>query len=89
MNAIILLCFGYIQQLVERDPEGQWLFIADQLNTHKSASLVTWIAEQCALKDDLGKKAKRVFCRICPQEPRFCRMDESHRIRFIARGSIR
>lgn len=73
---------AHIQQLVESDPEGQWIFIADQLNTHKSASLVTWIAEQCAVKDDLGEKGKAGILQDMPSRAAFLQ-DESHRIRFI------
>ncbi len=72
----------HIQQLVESDPEGQWIFIADQLNTHKSASLVTWIAEQCAVKDDLGEKDKAGILQDMPSKAAFLQ-DESHRSRFI------
>ncbi len=73
---------AHIQQLVERDPEGPWIFIADPLNTHKSASLVTWIAEQCAVKDDLGEKGKAGILQDMPSRAAFLQ-DESHRIRFI------
>lgn len=73
---------AHIQQLVESDPEGQWIFIADQLNTHKSASLVTWIAEQCAVKDELGKKGKAGILQDMPSRAAFLQ-DENHRIRFI------
>jgi transposase len=73
---------AHIQQLVESDPEAQWLFIADQLNTHKSASLVAWVAEQCAVKDDLGKKGTAGILQDMPSRATFLQ-DESHRIRFI------
>jgi len=35
----------HIQQTVASDPKAKWIFIADQLNTHKSASLVEWVAK--------------------------------------------
>ncbi len=31
---------AHIRATVEIDPQGQWIFICDQLNTHKSESLV-------------------------------------------------
>jgi len=34
------------------------VFIADQLNTHKSASLVECVAELCGVKTALGEKGK-------------------------------
>ena len=43
-----------IQNIIATDPEGKWIIILDQLNTHKSESLVRWIAEQIRFKGDLG-----------------------------------
>jgi len=40
----------HIKQTVESDPQAKWIFIADQLNTHKSASLVEWIAKECNIQ---------------------------------------
>lgn len=72
----------HIQQLVRSDPEGQWLLIADQLNTHKSASLVKWVAEQCGIEDELGEKGKEGILQSMVSRAEFLQ-DESHRIRFI------
>lgn len=72
----------HIQQTVESDPKGKWLFIADQLNTHKSASLVKWIAEECNIKDNLGEKGKTGILRDMASRTEFLQ-DENHRIRFI------
>lgn len=33
---------AHIQQTVVSDPNGKWIFIVDQLNTHQSESLVRW-----------------------------------------------
>ena len=44
--------------LVETDPEASWTFVCDGLNTHKSESLVRFIAQQCGLTQDLGIKGK-------------------------------
>ena len=30
------------------------VFVLDQLNTHKSATLVRLVAERCSIDDDLG-----------------------------------
>ena len=38
---------GHLRATVATDPEAEWVFIADQLNTHKSAGLVRLIAELC------------------------------------------
>lgn len=47
----------HIARTVNIDPTGEWIFVVDCLNTHVSESLVNWVAEQCGLPDDLGKKA--------------------------------
>jgi transposase len=45
-------------QHVARTVNGseEWIILVDCLNTHMSESLVKWVAEQCGLPDDLGKK---------------------------------
>ena len=72
----------HIRQTVASDPQGQWIFIADQLNTHKSASLVAWVAEQCGIKEDLGVKGESGILRDMASRAAFLR-DESHRIRLV------
>ena len=44
----------HIKRTVETEPEDTWIFVCDQLNTHKSASLVEFIAEACGVETDLG-----------------------------------
>jgi transposase len=73
---------AHIQQLVDSDPQGQWILIADQLNTHKSASLVKWIAEQCGIEEELGEKGKEGILQNMASRAEFLQ-DERHRIRFI------
>ncbi|MDY6994380.1 MAG: transposase [Pseudomonadota bacterium] len=43
-----------IQETLETDPEAQWDFISDQLNTHQSEGLVRLIAKACGITDELG-----------------------------------
>lgn len=72
----------HIKQTIETDPTVKWVFVVDQLDTHKSASLVKLVAEACGLDEDLGvkrvsgilhsKKSRRAFLE-----------DRSHRIRFV------
>lgn len=49
-----------IKYLIEQNPGYRvYHFVADQLNTHKSESLVRFVSEFCELKDqDLGVKGK-------------------------------
>ena len=41
---------------IETAPQANWVFIVDQLNTHKSASLVRLVTACCELDIDLGVK---------------------------------
>ena len=48
-----------IQYLIEKTPKAtRYHFVADQLNTHKSASLVRFVADFCDDTQDLGVKGK-------------------------------
>jgi transposase len=46
----------HIRRTVETDPEAEWIFVVDRLNTHLSEGLVKFVAESCGLPDALGKK---------------------------------
>lgn len=72
----------FIRGRVETDPKGQWIFIMDQLNTHKSPEMVKWIAEQCDITGDLGIERKRGILESMKSRQTFL-SDETHRIRFV------
>jgi transposase len=46
----------HIARTVSTDPDGEWVIVVDGLNTHMSESLVIWVAAQCGVLDELGKK---------------------------------
>ena len=48
----------HIQEIVATQPDKKHVIICDQLNTHKSASLVKWVASVCYQTIDLGSKGK-------------------------------
>ena len=54
----------------------------DQLNTHKSESLVLLVAEVCGIDCDLGVKGKQGILKSQASRQAFLQ-DESHRIRFV------
>ena len=72
----------HIAQTVATDPAGEWIFITDQLNTHLSASLVEWVAQQCGDAQDLGKKGVTGI-RHSQATRREYLEDPRHRIRFV------
>ena len=49
---------AHLGRTVDTDPEAEWIFVVDRLNTHMSESLVKFVAERCGLRDALGKKVK-------------------------------
>lgn len=72
----------HIRQTVATDPQGAWVFITDQLNTHQSESLVRGVAERCGISDELGVKGKRGILQTMASRAAFLQ-DEAHRIRFV------
>ncbi len=64
------------------DPEAGWIFVADNLTTHASESLVRYVAEECGIEDDLGTKGKRGVLASVARRKAFL-TDASHRIRFV------
>lgn len=52
---------AHIERTVDTDPNGEWVFIVDRLNTHLSESLVKFVAERCCVPDALGKKTTAAF----------------------------
>lgn len=73
---------GHIQQTVATDPTGEWIFVADQLNTHKSESLVKWVAQVCHIDLELGIKGESGILQSMATRATFLQ-DPTHRIRFV------
>lgn len=71
-----------IEDTVAQHPESEWVFVADQLNVHKSESLVRYIAQQCGIDADLGIKGKEGILKTMQSRMDFL-TDKNHRIRFV------
>lgn len=71
-----------IENTIDLDSEANWIFIADQLNIHKSEALVRLIAKKLDLENDLGKKRKTGILKDLITREKFL-SDKSHRIRFV------
>jgi transposase len=73
---------AHIAQTIATDPEAEWAFITDQLNTHQSESLVRLVAQLCGIEEDLGIKGKSGILESMETRAIFLQ-DPSHRIRFV------
>ena len=72
----------HIATIIATNPSAGWIFITDQLNTHKSESLVRLIANNCGINIDLGLKGKSGILHSMQSRAAFL-TDTSHRIHFV------
>jgi transposase len=72
----------HISNTIDSEPDASYIIIADQLNTHKSESLVRLVAERCGVDEDLGEKGKSGILETMATRAAFL-ADPSHRVRFV------
>lgn len=73
---------AHVQAVVASDPTArQWHFVVDNLDIHRSESLVRWVAAESDLELDLGVKGKQGILHNRQSRARFL-SDLSHRIVF-------
>ena len=72
----------HVARTIDTDPGGTWVFVVDQLNTHKSEALVRLVAERCDIDADLGSKGKDGILKSMATRKKFLE-DPKHRIRFV------
>lgn len=73
----------HIEQTIATDPKAGWIFVADNLTTHCSETLVRLIACLCGIGlATLGVKGKHgVLKSVATRKAFLC--DASHRVRFV------
>ncbi len=73
---------AHVQAVVATDPTvRRWHFVVDNLNIHRSASLVQWVATESDVGSDLGVKGKHGILHTRQSRAAFLN-DPSHRIVF-------
>ena len=73
---------AHIEQTINTDSDGEWIFIMDNLNTHQSETLVCSIARRLGITDDLGVKGESGILKSMETRAKFL-SDELHRIRIV------
>jgi hypothetical protein len=73
---------SHIAQTIATDPNGCWVFVLDQLNTHMSESLVRLVAAHCCPDQDLGVKEQSGSLLSMVSRKTFLET-HFHRIRFV------
>lgn len=72
----------HIERTVNLRLNDEWIFICDQLNTHKSEALVKLIEKVCSIGVNLGVKGKYGILESMETRKEFLE-DPSHRVHFV------
>lgn len=73
---------AHVEGVVETARDDSWIFVCDQLNTHKSEALVRLVAAHEGRDEDLGVKGVSGILHTLATREAYLR-DLSHRIRFL------
>lgn len=72
----------HIARTVATDPDAEWIFVVDQLNTHMSETLVQVVAAECGIDEALGTKGTTGMLKSMATRRAFL-SEPTHRVRFV------
>lgn len=72
----------FIRETIDQRPNDTYIFVVDNLNTHKSATLVDTVAARCNITTNLGIKGRSGVKKNMETREEFL-SDQTHRIRFL------
>jgi transposase len=73
----------HVEQVVNKEPEAQYIFIVDNLNTHKSETLVKLVADMNGIPEEsLGVKDRKGILKNMETRAEFL-MDSTHNVVFV------
>ena len=70
-----------LSQVIDANPDKQHIFVLDNLNTHRSETLVRYVAEKIGFQGDLGIKGQSGILKDMDSRAAFL-ADKSHAVRF-------
>ena len=73
---------AHIQKTIATDPEGEWIFVVDQLNIHQSEVLVKLVARELGIELELDRKGNLKHIKAMASRRTFLQ-NPTHRIRFV------
>ena len=73
---------AHVAGTIATDPDAEWVFLTDQLNTHQSESLVRLVDDHIGSTQELGIKDQAGILQSMPTRATFL-SDPTHRIRFV------
>jgi transposase len=72
----------HIARTVATDPDAEWVFVVDQLNTHMSETLVQVVAAECGIDAALGTKGQTGILKSMATRHAFL-SEPPHLVRFV------
>ena len=73
---------AHVEGVAATNPDVEWVFILDNLDTHRSHALVDWVAKACCLEAEVAALRSQAKLKKRADRAAFL-SDPTHRIRFV------